>query len=118
VSGLPNPLLYGVPARPAEVKKRLALASDWRLPTATEQAAFKAHRHLSGLADALIAAADVDGESWILLERDWAGYPDPPRFAFLAYRPDGSTICEADLDDPSPLWRLPAGVPFQFSKEV
>jgi hypothetical protein len=105
-----DPSLYGEPLARAEAEARLALAADWRLPTATEQAAFKGHRRLSVIADFLIAAADVADESWILLERVWAGFPDPPAFAFFAYRADGSTICEADLDEPSRLWRLPEGV--------
>tara|TARA_R110002051_G_scaffold3017_2_gene16023 strand:- start:669 stop:947 length:279 start_codon:yes stop_codon:yes gene_type:complete len=90
---------------------------DWRLPTQTEKDAFAAHRRLSKVGDAIIAAADPNQESWILIERDWFGFPDPPRFAFFVYRSDGRTICEADLDDPSPIWHLPDGVPFELSKE-
>ena len=101
----------------AEAEKRLALATTWRLPTEAEQEAFSEHRRLSKVADALIAAADVNGESWILCERDWSGFPDPPPFAFFAYRSDGATICEADLESPSPSWILPEGVPFQPSRK-
>ena len=112
-----NSLLYGEPFARAEAEKRLGIAADWRLPTTTERSAFSAHRRLSKVADSLIAAADVSGESWILLERDWSGFPDPPPFAFFAYRSNGETICEADLDQPSPLWRLPNGVPFKYVPE-
>ena len=109
--------LYGEPLGRAEAEKRLSLAVVWRLPTRIEQEAFAAHRRLSRLADFIIAVADAGDESWILLERVWAGFPDPPAFAFLAYRSTGETICEADLDQPSPSWRLPEGVPFQYSSE-
>ena len=34
-----------------------------------------------------------------------------------AYRADGSTICEADLDQPSRTWRLPDCVPAKYSKD-
>ena len=110
-------LLYGEPVAREEAEKRLGIGAEWRLPTKAEHEAFSAHRRLSKVADALIAAADIGEESWILLERDWAGFPDPPAFAFFAYRSNGDTICEADLDHPSPLWRLPEGVPFQYSPE-
>ena len=109
--------LCGEPLARAEAEKRLALAVDWRLPTKTEKSAFSSHRRLAKLADFLIAVADAGDESWILLERVWAGFPDPPAFAFLAYRSNGETICEADLDRPSPLWRLPEGVPSHYSPE-
>jgi hypothetical protein len=109
--------LYGEPVARAEAEARLALAADWRLPTATEQAAFAAHRKLSEIADSLIAAADVGEESWILMDRVWFGFPDDPQFAFFAFRPDGSTICAANLDDLSPSWRLPDGVPFKHVPE-
>ena len=110
--------LYGVePVERAEVEKRLASATVWRLPTVVEKDAFKTHRILSELADQLIAAADVRDESWILLERDWFDFPDPPRFEFIVYRPDGGTRCQAGLDRLSPIWRMPKGVPFEFPKE-
>lgn len=105
-----DPSLYGEPIARAEAEARLARAIDWRLPTATEQAAFAAHRKLSKIADFLVAAADVGEESWIMMDRIWFGFPDQAQFAFFAFRPDGSTICAAELDDPSPSWRLPDGV--------
>jgi hypothetical protein len=105
--------LYGEPLARAEAEHRIGLSVDWRRPTSVELEAFSKHRRLSKVADALIAAADVDSESWILLERDWSGFPDPPPFAFFAYASDGKTICEADLEQPSPSWRLPDGVPFK-----
>ena len=112
-----NASLYGEPMNRPEAEKRLARAVTWRLPTNAERDAFSTHRRLSQVADALIAAADVDGESWILCERDWSGFPDPPPFAFFAYQSDGTTICEADLEDPSSEWLLPEGVPFQPSRK-
>lgn len=113
-----NSKLYGEPFARVEVERRLALTAGWRLPTATEQDEFLKHRRLSKIADWLIAAADVGQESWLLLERTWSGFPDPPPFAFVVYRSDGERICEADLDQPSPVWRLPEGVPFKYSPEA
>lgn len=107
---------YGEPVARAEAEARLAITTDWRLPTATEQAAFAAHRRLSKVADSLIAVADVGGESWILMDRIWAGFPDPPAYAFFAYCADGSTICEADLDDLPRTWRLPERTPGKEGK--
>ena len=112
-----DPKFYGEPIARAEAEKRISLAADWRIPSQIEQDVFSAHRRLSKLADFLIAAADVGEESWILLERVWAGFPDPPPFAFYAFKPDGQMICAADLNQPSPLWRLPEGVPFKYSPE-
>lgn len=110
--------LYGEPKARVEAEKRLNLEVNWRLPTDTEQTEFSRHRRLSEYADWLIAAADVGPESWILMERTWSGFPDPPPFAFFAYGADGKTICEADLNAPSPRWRLPDGVPFKYSSEA
>lgn len=110
--------LYGTePINREEVEARLALHADWRPPSKRELRAFEEHHRLRDLADDLIAAADVGDESWILLERTWAGFPDPPRFVFMAFRPDGAQICAADLDDLSPTWLMPPGVPFRWSKE-
>jgi len=112
-----NSDLYGEPLNRAEAEARLVRQVDWRLPSAAELQAFKEHRRLSKIADALIAVADVAGEAWLLMERDWSGFPDPPPFAFFAYAADGKVICEADLDEPSPTWRLPPGVPVTYSPE-
>ena len=110
--------LYGEPVNRAEAEQRLKLVTHWRLPTQVELDAFATHRRLSDLADFLIAVADVGEEAWLLMERVCAGFPDPPRFCFFAYRSDGRTVCEADLDRPSPLWSLPDGVPYPSLPEI
>ena|GEM_PF-6795005 len=111
-----DPKLYGVePFAREEAEKRLGLGADWRRPSAAEADAFAKHRVLPELADVLIAAADPGDESWILLERDWFGFPDPPRFEFIVYRADGATLCQASLDRLPPSWRMPEGVPFEPS---
>ena len=110
--------LYGTePINRDEVERRLELTADWRLPSKRELRAFKEHHRLRDMADDLIAAADIHDESWILLERMWSGFPDPPPFVFIAFRSNGSQVCAADLDGLSPSWRLPDGVPFKYSPD-
>ena len=48
--------------------------------------------------DGLHAVADADGRSWVVTERDWFGWPDPPRFAVFAFEPNGSVWMAFDFN--------------------
>lgn len=89
--------------------ERLARTVVWRIPTEVEQKSFEWHRTLKTYAEFLVAAADVGDESWILMERVWHGWPDPPRWIFIAFDPQGQHICGGDFDHIPANWTMPEG---------
>jgi hypothetical protein len=98
--------------------ERLARAVVWRTPTATEQKTFDAHRTLKTYAEFLVAAVEVDDESWILMERAWHGFPDPPRWIVIAFGPDGQMICGGDFDHIPTNWTMPEGAILPLEETV
>lgn len=82
----------------------------WRLPTDAEAAAIDGHPVLGRFGDHIVAVADVGDEHWIVRDRDWFGWPDPPEYVFFALT--GDTIRAAvDFDGWPPRWSLPDGLP-------
>ena len=79
----------------------------WRTPTADEHAAIDADLVLGRFGDDTIALAEVDGRRWIVRERVWHGWPDPPEFAFFAVEPDGTIWVGADFDRWPAVWARP-----------
>jgi len=74
------------------------IAAAWREPTAAEARAIEADALLGRFGDVTLAVADIDGRRWTVRERDWYGWPDPPRFAFFAVEGDGTVWAGADFD--------------------
>ena len=72
-------------------------ATSWREPSAEERRGHDAHRVLGRFGDYSIATATMDGELWLVRERDWHGWPDPPRYAFFALAGDDIRVA-ADFD--------------------
>lgn len=62
------------------------IATTWRAPTAEERPAQNAHPVVGRFGDEAHAVAQVGGQQWIVRERDWYGWPDPPRYVFFALR--------------------------------
>ncbi|KQM86028.1 hypothetical protein ASE67_09150 [Sphingomonas sp. Leaf23] len=82
----------------------------WRVPTAVEVAAIEGHPILGRFGDHVLMVAEVDDERWIVRDRDWFGWPDPPEYAFFALA--GDTIRAAtDFDEWPPRWTLPDDLP-------
>jgi hypothetical protein len=69
----------------------------WRIPTNDEARAIDADPIIGRFGDLTIGVADVDGRRWIVRERDWHGWPDPPRFVFFAMEGD-KVWAGADFD--------------------
>lgn len=44
------------------------------------------------------AGARFAGEVWLIADRIWHGWPDPPEFAFWALDEDQAVRCAADFD--------------------
>jgi len=59
-------------------------ATVWRAPTPDEAAALDHDPVIGRFGNLTIGLADVAGRRWIVRERDWHGWPDPPRFVFFA----------------------------------
>ncbi len=90
-------------------RDRRRTAAIWRDPIPAERAAIAAHPILQRFAIWVFAVTEVDGEHWVACERDWFGYPDPPRYAFFAL--SGETIRVAvDFWDWPNGWTLPAPI--------
>ena len=60
------------------------IATTWRAPTVEKRQAQDAHPVLGRFGDDAHAVAHIDGRQWIVRERDWYGWPDPPRYVFFA----------------------------------
>lgn len=78
----------------------------WRIPTDMEGAAIEAHPVLGRFGDDTIGVADVDDERWIVRDRDWFGWPDPPQYIFFALA-DDRIRAAADFDRWPPRWTRP-----------
>ena len=77
----------------------------WQKASQTEQELVMADALLGRFADEICGIAEVDGRGWIALERDWHGFPDPPRYAFFAF--EGSQIwAAADFHVWPSAWRI------------
>jgi hypothetical protein len=85
--------------------KRRAVA--WRTPDDAECAHFAAHPLVGRFGDGTIAVATVDGRTWIVRERDWYGWPDPPQFVFFALEPGGSVWSARDFHEWPKAWTRP-----------
>ena len=64
-------------------------AVSWRPPDAAERAQYETHPLFGRFGDHTIAVAEIEGRRWVVRERDWHGWPDPPRYVFFAIEPDG-----------------------------
>jgi hypothetical protein len=81
------------------------MAVCWRVPTTEEARAIEADPILGRFGDVTIALAEVDGRRWLVRERDWHGWPDPPRYVFFAM--DGTDVwAGADFDWWPSAWQL------------
>ena len=70
----------------------------WHKPGQTEVEFWKNHQQLSLFGDGLFALAEVDEQLWLVVDRIWHGFPDPPEFAFFAVKPNGVIWAGADFD--------------------
>lgn len=56
----------------------------WRRPTPDEDAWIEAHPELRRFGDFTVAVADFQSRFWLVRERVWSGWPDPPAYAAFA----------------------------------
>ncbi len=55
----------------------------WRKPSLTEADLWDAHPIVGRFGDGTYAVAEVDGRRWVVRDRLWFGWPDPPQFAWF-----------------------------------
>ena len=72
-----------------------------------EHAWLKTQPELETLGDFLWLAPDIEDELWLLIERVWNGFPDPPKYAFLAFDLGGALMIAKDFDHLPTGWTLP-----------
>ncbi|MEO9969298.1 MAG: hypothetical protein ABJG15_05635 [Hyphomonadaceae bacterium] len=88
-------------------RSRAKRKTKWRNATPEEHAWLKAQPDLDPLGDFLCLAPKIDDELWLLIERVWNGFPDPPKFAFVAYDKDLNLIVAKDFQHCPSRWSLP-----------
>jgi hypothetical protein len=54
-------------------------------------------------------SVETDGLLWVAGERDWHGFPDPPRFVIVGFDAAGKVRAADDLNVWPRLWAAPAG---------
>lgn len=78
-------------------------AVDWRLPGDEERRILDGDPVLGRFGDMTQLVADVGAQRWIVRDRDWFGWPDPPEYVFFAL--EGTTIYVArDFNGWPPAW--------------
>lgn len=85
------------------VRRYRQLTMTWRAPTPDEEAAIIADPLLGRFGDDTIGIAEIDGLRCIVRDRDWFGWPDPPRFVFFAMAGD-RVAAAADFNDWPSCW--------------
>ncbi|WAJ28279.1 hypothetical protein [Antarcticirhabdus aurantiaca] len=82
------------------------LPVPWRSPTPQERRSICAHPTFGRFADDAVALADWGERRWIVMERTWSGWPDPPTYALFVL--EGEAIWLArDFDGWPSAWREP-----------
>ncbi len=67
---------------------------EWRKPDDAERRFYDDHPLIARFADDTIAIADIEGRRWVVRQRMWFGWPDPPEFAVFAF--EGEAIWAAE----------------------
>ena len=94
----------------ARFRRCRRLPVEWRRPSPDDSERWDSHPIVGRLGDATYAVQEVDGRRWVVRDRMWFGWPDPPEFAWFVL--DGQEIWAAlDFNDWPPRWERPPGFP-------
>ena len=83
----------------------------WLKPGEANCAFYDGHPRIGRFGDSTIAIASVDGRTWVVRERDWYGWPDPPRFVFFAREAQGTVWSARDFSVWPQAWQWPEPSP-------
>lgn len=78
----------------------------WRKPTQMERTLYDGHAIISRFGDETHAIADIDGRVGVIRERDFHGWPDPPRWVVFVLEADGRIWTAADYNQLPRRWNL------------
>lgn len=78
----------------------------WRQPTAAERALYDQHSIVGRFGNTTHAIAEVDGRVWVLRDRDFYGWPDPPHWAFFVLDAAGAIWSATDCNVVPRCWSL------------
>jgi len=80
----------------------------WRAPDVAERKRYDEHPLFGRFGDDTIAIADIDGRRWIVRERLFYGWPDPPRYVFFALEAADRIWSGADFHQWPRAWTMDA----------
>ena len=66
---------------------------------------------LDRFGDGVIAWHQADTETWIIIDRLWHGWPDPPEYAWLVFDQEGQIIAGYDFDTWPKAWARSSNAP-------
>ena len=90
----------------ARLRRYRRLAVRWEAPSWQEERDWDDHPIVGRFGDMTIATALIAGRRCVLRDRDWFGWPDPPRYAVFIL--DGQDIWAAgDMNVLPPCWTVP-----------
>ena len=90
--------------------------ASWRKPSREQDTEYERHPILGRFGDATVAVTVVDQRKWVVRERDWHGWPDPPRYAFFALGPDDTIWAASDFHQWPVGWTIEAQPELSSSK--
>ena len=80
------------------------LSVEWRQPSQEECHGLDGHAIIGRFGDDTIAVAQVGNQNWIVRDRTWHGWPDPPEFVFFVLE-DDKIWAAADFHNWPRAWR-------------
>jgi hypothetical protein len=86
-------------------RKAAAMPMFWSKGSTYAGNVFADYPLLDRYANSLHAFITAGEELWVVIERDWHGYPDPPQFAILALNA-GERQWACDFDHWPSQWRF------------
>lgn len=78
----------------------------WRTPLSGDIAWDAAQHRIAGFGDFLVAIADFEGKRWLVRERIYAGWPDPPTHVIFVFNDRGIWMAR-DFEFWPERWREP-----------
>ncbi|WP_339913855.1 hypothetical protein [uncultured Brevundimonas sp.] len=87
---------------------RVLVRPKWRSPEPDERSWVSSHRRLSRLGNSLAAVASRGKGVWLILESDWYGFPDGPRWRLVSVKSGGRVRSVIGFNKLPQAWYLPS----------
>ena len=102
--------LVAVTRHEMRARRQTGRAMVWRVPAGDTTPAFVRDAFDKLLGVYACVSADADRLLWFAAERDWWGWPDPPRYVVLGFDAVGKIRAAVDLDVWPAAWNDPDGM--------